>query len=771
MITARIAHLFPGQGSQQKGMGADLFDAFPREVAIADEVLGYSIRELCLEDPRRELGQTQFTQPALFVVSALNYLARRGKGEPAPEVVAGHSLGEYTALFAADVFDFRTGVELTQRRGRLMAAASGGGMAAIVGLDAERVQAILSEEGLDALDLANLNSPDQAVISGPREAIATAEAPFSRAGARYIPLRVSAPFHSRYMEPARLEFADFLATKELREPRIPVIANRTARPYESGQLAETLAGQITDRVRWTETVQVLMGLGVEQFEEVGPGNVLTGLVGKIRRHAPPIVLTSPKPVIRPTPSSALARVNGLQPEQLGSAEFRSAYGCRLAYVAGAMYKGIASVALVSRMARAGLLSFFGAGGVDFSTLEQTIQTLQRDLGPNRPWGVNLICHPDHPALEEQTVDLLLRHGVRRVEAAAFFQITPALARYRLQGITRGADGKVVVPNRVLAKVSRPEVAEAFTSPVPEKLLERLRASGVITAEQAELARRIPVADDLCAEADSGGHTDMGSPYALLPAIQAVRDAAMARHRYPQAIRVGAAGGIGTPQAAAAAFVLGADFVLTGSINQCTPEAGTSDAVKDLLQTLNVQDTAYAPAGDMFELGAKVQVVKKSLFFPARANKLHDLYRHYDSLDDLPPKLREQIQERFFRRSFDEVWEETRAYYARSRPDALTRAEANPKQKMALIFRWYFIHSMRLALCGDTSQRVDYQIHCGPALGAFNQWAKGTELEHWRQRHVDVIGQRLMEATAELLTQRMASWSQPPATHSTPPEYR
>ncbi len=164
-----------------------------------------------------------------------------------------------------------------------------------------------------------------------------------------------------------------------------------------------------------------------------------------------------------------------------------------------------------------------------------------------------------------------------------------------------------------------------------------------------------MADDICVEADSGGHTDRGVAATLLPAIQRQRDAAMAAHAYRKSIRVGCAGGIGTPEAAAAAFVLGADFILTGSINQCTVEAGTSDLVKDLLQEMQVQDTDYAPAGDMFEIGARVQVLKRGLFFPVRANKLYELYRSVDSIEQIDPGTARMIQEKYFQRSLAEVY--------------------------------------------------------------------------------------------------------------------
>lgn len=193
--------------------------------------------------------------------------------------------------------------------------------------------------------------------------------------------------------------------------------------------------------------------------------------------------------------------------------------------------------------------------------------------------------------------------------------------------------------------------------------------------------------------------------------------------------------------------------MTGSINQCTVEAGTSDEVKDLLQQMNVQDTEYAPAGDMFEMGARVQVLKKGLFFPARSNKLYDLYRQYNSIDEIDDKTKAQIQEKYFKRSFESVYETVRTRY----PQVVEKAERNPKYKMALIFRWYFSYSTRLALQGDQENKVDYQIHCGPALGAFNQWVKGTKLEDWRNRHVDEIAEKLMTETAALLNRRFNSF--------------
>jgi trans-AT polyketide synthase/acyltransferase/oxidoreductase domain-containing protein len=420
-----------------------------------------------------------------------------------------------------------------------------------------------------------------------------------------------------------------------------------------------------------------------------------------------------------------------------------------------MYKGIASKELVVALGRARMLGFLGTGGLDASEIDSGIRYIKSQLRDGQPYGLNLLCNLEQPEIEDQTVDLYLQHGVRNIEAAAFMRMTPSLVRWRLAGLHRAPDGSIISPHRTIAKVSRPEVAAAFLQPPPDAIVRELVAAGKVTSREAELSPFVPMADDVCVEADSGGHTDQGVAFALIPTMLALRDEMATKHRFRQVIRVGAAGGIGTPHAAAAAFTMGADFILTGSINQCTVEAGTSASAKDILQELNVQDTAYAPAGDMFEIGARVQVVKRGVFFPARANKLYELYQRHNALDEIDVKTRQQIQDRYFRRSFDDVWRETREYYLRAHPHKLAQIDANPKQKMALIFRWYFVHSTRLAMRGIEDQRVDYQIHCGPAMGAFNQWVKGTELQPWRNRHVADLGCRMMEATAKFLGERFA----------------
>ncbi|MFS8068492.1 MAG: ACP S-malonyltransferase [Byssovorax sp.] len=759
-----IAALFPGQGAQKKGMGQHLFGAHRDLVARADAILGYSVRALCLEDPEQQLNRTLYTQPALFVVNALLYLESRAR-DLKPDMVAGHSLGEYNALWAAGVFDFETGLRLVRRRAELMDRASGGGMAAVVGMDAARVSSVLAEHDGSALDLANLNEPTQVVISGPRSELERFKPIFEAQKVRlYSILEVSAAFHSRYMEPARREFASFLDDIPLKQPLIPVIANCTARPHEPGSLKRSLSDQIVKPVRWTESIDYMLGQGVSEFEEYGPRKILGGMVIRIRQafseRSPALRGVGPiapakdaQPASAPSGTGRSPRVS-VPASSLGSELFRKAHRLRYAYLTGAMYKGIASAELVVRIGKAQLLGFLGCGGMRLDAISDAIDTIQERLGRDGNYGMNLLAHPDDLRQELDLVDLFLKKGVHTVEAAAYIQVSPALAWFRLQGIHRDLSGRIVTPHRVVAKVSRPEIARQFLEPVPQTMVELLVAEKRLTREEALLSQEIPLSHDVCVEADSGGHTDMGSLPSILPAIRRLRDEAMARRGYNEAIRVGAAGGIGTPDAALAAFMLGADFILTGSINQCTPEAGTSERVKDILEGLDVSDTDYAPAGDMFELGSRIQVVRRGLLFPVRANKLYDLYRLHSRLEDIDPATLHRIQDSYFHRDFAAVDEECKAWYAAHRPAELARIEANPKRRMAMIFKWYFVHSSRLALQGDASHVADYQIHCGPAMGAFNQWVKGTDLQPWRSRHVDIIAERMMTATAELLGQRL-----------------
>ncbi|EPH43874.1 ACP S-malonyltransferase [Streptomyces aurantiacus] len=294
-------YVFPGQGSQRKGMGKDLFEKYPDLVAQADRLLGYSLRELCVDDPDRVLNRTEYTQPALYAVSALQYLDHIDSGGAPPAVVAGHSLGEYSALFAAGAFDFAAGLDLVRRRGELMSRAPKGAMAAVVNLDQERVADLLTALPHHTIDIANINSRRQCILSGVYDEVHAPEvrAAFVEAGGSFIPLNVSAAFHSRCMTDVQEEFAHHLAGVDFHELRIPVIANRTARPYPTTGYADLLVQQISSPVKWYESISWLMARGHDDFREIGPGNVLTKLTAKIREE--PLTIAEPARPAPPTP--------------------------------------------------------------------------------------------------------------------------------------------------------------------------------------------------------------------------------------------------------------------------------------------------------------------------------------------------------------------------------------------------------------------------------------------------------------------------------------
>ncbi len=447
------------------------------------------------------------------------------------------------------------------------------------------------------------------------------------------------------------------------------------------------------------------------------------------------------------------RIAGFLPacrlEHLGDTSFCAAHRLRYPCYSGAMANGIGSVEIVEAMGRAGMLGIFGAAGLPLSTVESAIDRLYRSLGMGVPYGFNLIHSPNEPELEQGVVDLYLRHNVPLVEASAYLDLTLPLVRYRVTGIYRDGRGNVVVPHRVIGKVSRVEVASKFMAPPPPRYLRELVATGAITSEQAELAARIPMAEDVTAEADSGGHTDNQPAIVLLPTLLALRDRLQAQFGYEHPIRVGAAGGISTPWSAAAAFSMGAAYIVTGSVNQSCVEAGTSAAVRSMLAQAQQADIAMAPAADMFEMGVKVQVLKRGTMFAMRAAKLYELYRTYESLAEIPAADRATLEKNVFRAPLDVIWDQTREFFQQRDPAQIGRAERDPKHRMALVFRWYLGQSSHWANAGEPSRTVDYQIWCGPAMAAFNEWVRGSFLEHPENRRVATVALNLLYGAAVL----------------------
>lgn len=438
----------------------------------------------------------------------------------------------------------------------------------------------------------------------------------------------------------------------------------------------------------------------------------------------------------------------IQLQQLGDPNFLAFHGVKYAYVTGAMAGGIASEEMVIALGKAKILSSFGAGGLPPERLETAIKTIQAAL-PHGPYAFNLIHSPNDMAIERRAVNLYLKYQVRTVEASAFLDLTPNIVYYRVAGLSLNDANQIEIKNKVIAKVSRREVATKFLQPAPPRILKELLEQGLITDLQAKLAAKVPMADDITVEADSGGHTDNRPLVCLLPSIIALRNEIQEQYNYQQPIRIGVAGGIATPESALAAFMMGAAYIMTGSINQSCIESGACEHTKKLLAQAEMADMIMAPAADMFEMGVKLQVLKRGTMFPMRAQKLYEIYRTYDSIEQIPLAERQKLEKQIFRKSLAEVWEGTATYLSQKNPEKLGKAVNNPKLKMALIFRWYLGLSSRWSTTGEKGREVDYQIWCGPAMGSFNDWVRGSYLAEPDNRRVVDVAHHIIKGAAFL----------------------
>ncbi len=276
------AVMFPGQGAQFVGMGANLFAQYPQITQLASNVLGFNVADVCTQNTSTLLFNTRYTQPCMYVVNYLHYCSyKAANGEP--DFFTGHSLGEFNALQAAGAFSFETGLSLVKKRGELMNRISGTGMAAVIGANAAEIEALLINNGFNNIDIANHNLPEQIVVAGPEESLQQAAAVFEDEGFAFIRLKVSGGFHSRYMTNARLQFGQYLNTVQWHNKPLNVIANATGSlyPAEKNEQLHTIVRQIDSPVLWHQGITHLLNNGVTNFVETGPGNTLTNIVKRI----------------------------------------------------------------------------------------------------------------------------------------------------------------------------------------------------------------------------------------------------------------------------------------------------------------------------------------------------------------------------------------------------------------------------------------------------------------------------------------------------------
>lgn len=755
-------YVFCGQGSQTVGMGKEYFAEFPDLVKKADEILGYSIEELCLEDPNGNLNLTQYTQPALYVVSMLEYYQKVKEGNK-PDFLIGHSIGEYSALCAAGVYSFEDGLRIVQERGRLMSEAQGGGMAAVLGIDAEQIREVLTTCHLESIDIGNYNSTKQTVISGKVDDVKNAQQYFLDYGARsVIPLKVSGAFHSRYMEPAKKQLEQYIMNISFSSMEIPVISNYTARPYEDGKIKNTLLPQISNPVRWVETVRYLMRYEDMEFEKIGPGAITINLVNKILKEVGPLseqeankqtIEVAYDVVETPIQLEKQFSFEGvsMNARYLGDMEFSKRYQTKYNYVIGGMCNGIAGVQLVSSACNHGILSFLGTTGLAISKVEQMIQETRQNTNSDTLFGINITQDYFQTDRQRELFELCKRQEVPVVEISGFMSPTKELVLYKAKGL-RLDDNHKVQGNAIIAKISNSLTAKEFLSPAPVEILDQLREESLITTEEYELAKKVPVVDDICIVGDCAYETDRGNLISILPEVLEMRQKIMSSHALLQQARVGVAGGIGSKRAAVAMFLMGADFILTGSVNECTKEANLPNGVKDMLAEITVNDVTYVPSERLFELNKLVQVVKKGIFFPSRANILKSVYDVTDSVEAIPESMKVYIEHKILRTDFT-------TFYQQIEQDLddvqLKLAQSNEKYKMALVFKRYLRDSFQRTLQGndDANEIVDYEIYCSAALGSLNEQLSGTPLEQWNLRTVSDIADFIMNGAYEIVTNK------------------
>lgn len=750
------AYVFPGQGSQQKGMCESLFQEFPHLLEISDEILGYSLKTLCLSDPDNLLNQTEFTQPALYVANVLSYEHAIKEGKPIPDYVAGHSLGEYSALYCAGAFDFATGLKLVKKRGELMQKARNGIMVAVINLESNEISRILQENHITTVDLANMNTKYQTIISGEKEdVLVTKEILEKYKKVRCIPLNTSGAFHSRFMKPAKEEFLKTLEVVSFKPLIIPVISNYTARPYLDGQTKTLLAEQMDHPVNWLDSMRYLMGKGIDadHIIQIGPGNVLTNMISKIKVESEPLIIKDDEEILQQSEQFVKKPLDMTQSQHplieeghiLGNAEFKKANGLQYAYLCGPMYCNISSSKMVVELAKAGMLGFLGTDGCKVEQIKKEISIIHNSLEQNEAFGVSITWNPNQEETESELIQLCINENIRRIEASEYMMISKNLVKYRVQGLYLNEEDSVVVQNHIFAKLSRIEVAEIFMSPPPEKIITELLKTGEITELEAKCASRISIADNITIADYSMSYTGTSHAVYLISLLKKSAQEHKEKYGYTNNIAIGATGGIGNPETAAAAFYFGADYIQTGSINQSCMEANVNHEVKDILQKIDIYDTEFASCENMFELGAKVQVVKKGLFYQARANHLYDLYRQYNSIDELNETTKQQLEGRYLKKSFENVYNEIQQSVKNDQ-----QYVNKEKLKMLQIFKWYFEQSREATLRSDPEWKMDYQIRCSNAMGLMNRWLMGTPYEDWKSRSVVEIGKKLLDETVGVL---------------------
>jgi malonyl CoA-acyl carrier protein transacylase len=546
------ALVFPGQGVQHKGMGKLLFARYPELVSLADKTLGYSITSLCLEDPLNELNLTSFTQPAIYVVSYLNYLAAVEEGV-SYEFLLGHSVGEYTALAAANVFDFETGLKIVQKRASIMAQAEDGGLVAVIGLSERQVVDIILESNLQGIEIANINSPNQIVVGGFNNTLKSFVSYCSDKGVRAIKLKVSGAFHTSHMEQAREQFLIFLEQCEFRKPSIKVIANLTGQPHQYQEFPETLSQHIASPVQWVNCIEYLLSCTVDDFIELGTPAILTPMITDIRSHysGTRILEEQSKKVSsnRGTIKSELAL------NQTGK-NFCRRFECLRPFVIGSLGNGAVGLELISSIAPSGELGILDTEGVDFDTLDKILAQLSANKATQGKFGVALTTNPNGIEDQNQQLKLFQKHKVSCIEVSGQSIPSAAISSFREE-----SKGRI----RILARVNGIDAAKAF----------------------------LKVADAICVDIST---SDSSNEPSIIPVLEVLNhiNALIDDQVLQSKPLIGVGGVAGSPYMVDAMLALGADFIVGGSAFLTTHQACVVPEVKAMLKQVGYQQYQAVP---------------------------------------------------------------------------------------------------------------------------------------------------------------------------------
>ena len=422
-------------------------------------------------------------------------------------------------------------------------------------------------------------------------------------------------------------------------------------------------------------------------------------------------------------SSICAMLPPQKLSSLGNESFQEAHGVKYSYCVAPFEGRVCSPELVAELAKNGILGFCPVEYMDNHEVNETISKL-RSLSEGKPFGVGYKYHPHHPDLEEHMLELFVSADVPRLFLSHYVQATKAMVHYRLTGLRADEKGNPIAKHQLFIRVPHAGLAEYFAQPAPRSLVEALVAEGRLTEEEGELGRKLPLSQDIIVDGDvsrTGGKLDVVS---LFPTLRySLRKARIGRG---MDVRIGMAGELATPEAINAAFKMGADFVVTGAVNGLTVEARGSALRKELLAKAKAEDFVAAPSFEYLEADYRVRVTKFGTMFATKANRMEELYRSTDSLEELSREGLTFLEDKVFQCSLVEAYENAEPFLRKWWPNLVEEARGSSKARASLLLKWYLYESNQWAIDGIKGRQMDFQVRGDGSIGSFNLWRENTD---------------------------------------------